>query len=267
MLRSLIIILIFAATGSCLAQDPIPRIDNKDLPRAIISATRSFKGPALFGYMDGGAELYLEYGFEEASITELTLTGEKYKVEIFKMNGQEEAFGIFSVSRFNCRSTPKFTESTCQTKYQLQVCRGSHYISIICRKGNQTDSLNMLEIGKLVSSKITGPDFDLSSYFPETPSTAWQSKCFLARGKLGIVNGAPDLEDYFSGITGYSAAVLNLEKQRILSIKFLNQESMKKFCDLHKWDAGTLTITAKVMPGGEEVSKLAENHIYIISAN
>lgn len=263
MLKHLIPILIVLTTTPCLAQEPFPRIDSTELPGSRISSARIFNGQALFGYMDGGAELYLEYGFKGASITDLNIGNINYKVEIFKMKGPEEAFGIFSVSRFNCRSTPDISGFTCQTKYQLQVCRGPFYISIIGRKGNRTDSLNMLKIGKICIAKINGPDFDLTHFFPESSASVQQVKCFLAKGRLGIVNGAPDLEDYFSGITGYTAVIMNRDGQRTISIKFDTTESLNGFAILHKWDPGQIGSEPKPEPDGALVRILAKSHLYI----
>ncbi len=168
-MKSILSVLAVLAIAPCFAQDPFPRIDSIGLPGVRITSSRTFKGPALFGYMDGGAELYLEYGFTAAEITGLSLAGADYKIEIFKMKGPEESFGIFSVSRYNCRSTPDLSEYTCLTKYQLQVSRGQYYISIIGRNGNRADSLTMLKIGNNILTKINEASVDLSSYLPGTP--------------------------------------------------------------------------------------------------
>ena len=86
--------------------DSFPSIDESDLPDAGFEIPKTYTGASLFGYMNGGAELYLEYGFSGAWINEIHLTGGQYITEIYRMNGPEEAFGIFSVSRYRCKSTP-----------------------------------------------------------------------------------------------------------------------------------------------------------------
>ena len=62
LLVSLILILGFPACFSQLPED-FPLVNKADLPEAKFSSSRTFNGTALFGYIDGGAELYLEYGF------------------------------------------------------------------------------------------------------------------------------------------------------------------------------------------------------------
>ena len=204
-LISSIVLTIFAAF--CTAQIPegFPAIRDGEVEGAQIVRTRTFSGSALYGYMNGGAELYHEYGFTDAVITELTTGTGKYKVEIFRMNNQESAFGIFSVSRFKCISPASFWKYTCHAKYQLQICRGCYYISIINSNGSISDSITSLEIGNLIAEKIDDDDFDFTAYLPETDNNIFQGEnIFLAKGRLGLGNGVPDLEDYFCGVENYT---------------------------------------------------------------
>jgi len=97
---SRILILFFLiVTTICQAQiqEDFPVLDNSDLPDARFQPGRHFTGESLFGYMNGGAELYREYGIVDAVITEFDLKDGHYKCEVFKMSGPEEAFGIYSV--------------------------------------------------------------------------------------------------------------------------------------------------------------------------
>jgi hypothetical protein len=231
------LILLFNTPG-CFSQIPgdFPSISKNDLPDAKFTSSRIFKGASLFGYIDGGAELYLEYGFSVVLVTEIAFMGGKYKTEIYKMNGPEEAFGIFSVSKYRCLDMPTLSKFTCRTRYQLQICKGSYYISIINTAGTRADSIASLRIGKIITDKIQGQEFDLSVYLPGIPEEIIRTKCFLAKGRLGIVNGSPDLEDFFQGITDYTAVIVNDEKT-ILSVKFNNGLSYGKFLELHNWEA------------------------------
>jgi hypothetical protein len=267
MLKYLLAILVLIIPFTCPAQiaDMFPLIKKTDLPDALFSPPRVFNGTALFGYIDGGAELYLEYGFSEAVITDITYRGGKYKTEIFKMKGPAEAFGIYSVSKFNCRSMPDISDFTCQTKYQLQMCKGSFYVSIINSAGSDADQLNMVTLGSIISTKISESDIDLTGYLPGASKEDLKMNCFLARGRLGIVNGSPDLEDLFQGINGFTAVIIRHPDEKIISIKFDSESSLGNFLRLHKWDAGSLISEMTQMPDGMQVKKLGTNRIYIIS--
>jgi hypothetical protein len=242
-LRSLLVFgILFISIPVCVSQikEDSPSVDKGDLPGAKFSSSMTYNGSSLFGYIDGGAELYLEYGFSAAYVTEINFMGGKYKTEIYKMNGPEEAFGIFSVSKFHCQDMPLLSEFTCRTKYQLQFCKGPYYISIINRTGTRSDSIASIRIGNIIAEKIKDKDVDLSSYLPGIPIEEIKAKCILARGKLGIINGSPDLEDYFGGMTGYTAVIVSNGTKKIISVKFENAESFLRFLELHNWKEDNL---------------------------
>jgi hypothetical protein len=243
---------------ACFSQLPedFPSIGKNDLPGAKFHSSRTFNGTSLFGYIDGGAELYLEYGFLVVSVTEITFMDGNYKTEIYKMNGPEEAFGIFSVSKYRYQDMPSLSKFTCRTKYQLQICKGPYYISIINDAGTRSDSIGSLRIGKIITDKIKDEEIDLSGYLKDIPLETLQSECFLAKGRLGIVDGSPDLEDYFQGITGYTAVILKSAENKIISVKFDSNESYRKFLELHNWKEENL-VAAGI------VKKLTGYHLLI----
>jgi hypothetical protein len=258
-------ILLFYITSICYSQIDynFPSPDKSGLPEARFQTPRTFNGASLFGYIDGGAELYLEYGFSAAWVSELSYMGGKYKTEIYRMNGPEESFGIFSVSRYRCKSMPAFTSFACQTKYQLQICSGPYYISIINSSGNKTDSIASLRIGASIVRKIIDPSLDLSAYLPETEIETIKSNIILAKGKLGLMNGAPDWENYFTGVSGYSVVILPGTDKTILSVKFKDEADLVKFASIHNWKMEDVKFTQFTFPGGETVRKLSVHHLYI----
>lgn len=253
-LISVVLILGFPDCFSQLPED-FPSVNKADMPEAKFSSSKTFNGAALFGYIDGGAELYQEYGFSVVSVTEIEYMQGKYKTEIYKMNGPEEAFGIFSVSKYRCLDMPTLSEYTCRTKYQLQICKGPYYISIINVTGTKTDSIASVTIGKIITGKIRDKEIDLSSYLPGIHEEIIKTKCILAKGKLGIMNGSPDLDDYFKEVENYTAVIVKGEKI-IISVKFSNEGSYKKFLDSNKWEDETFDIT-------DRVKKIADNHLLI----
>jgi len=247
--------LLFLISPECFSQLPedFPSVNNGDLPGAKISSSRIYNGTSLFGYIDGGAELYLEYGFSVVSVSEIEYLQGKYKTEIYKMNGPEAAFGIFSVSKYRCLDMPSLSEFTCRTKYQLQICKGPYYISIINGTGTKTDSIASVTIGRIITDKIRDEEIDLTSYLPGINEEIIKTKCILAKGKLGIINGSPDLEEYFKEADNYTAVILKAEKV-IISVRFSNEMSYKKFLEINKWQNETF---------GKDtlVKKIADNHL------
>jgi hypothetical protein len=241
-----------------------PAITASDLPDVNLSEARKFAGSSLFGYIDGGAELYLEYGFVEAVITEIGINSRKFKCEIYKMNGTDEAFGIFSVSKYKCGSFPPVAEFSCQTKYQLQFCKGPFYISIIARSGTEADSIEMLAIGRIISDKISLPEIDLSVYFPETATELLKHNTFMAKGRLGIVNGDPDLEDFFDGAQGYTVFILKSPEKKEMSLVFSNMEDYTDFLKLHRWNQLILESGGPILDQNENIRQLSDKRLLVV---
>lgn len=229
----ILISLLIIVGSSCIAQipDDFPVVSRNDLPEAEFTNVRTFNGSSLFGYMDGGAELYLEYGFSALLVMNINFMDGKYKTEIYKMNQPEEAFGIYSVSKFRCLDMPPLSKFTCRTKFQLQICKGHYYISIINGTGSSSDSTASAIIGRIIVDKIKESEIELSDLLPGISDEELQTQSFLARGRLGIVNGSPDLEDYFLGISDYTALIVKRPGEKIMSVKFENDESCRKFLE------------------------------------
>ncbi|TAL59518.1 MAG: hypothetical protein EPN88_17185 [Bacteroidetes bacterium] len=259
--------LLFSGVSFAQLPEKFPVIDKNDLPGAKFQPARIFNGTALFGYIDGGAELYLEYGFSSVWVSEISLMGARYKTEIYKMNGQEEAFGIYSVSKYKCRGMPPIALYTCQTLYQLQICSGSYYISIINTTGTRTDSIASLKIGEAIIRKISEPSVDLAIYLPDISAETIKSSAILAKGKLGIMNGAPDWEDYFREATGYCAVILKDPHRTILSIRFKSQDDLAKFATLHNFNLENIGSMPSVLPRNETLKKLSDDHLLIVIPN
>jgi hypothetical protein len=260
--------LMFPGILSCLSTfsqlpEGYPVLDKTDLPDAKFSPVRTFNGESLYGYIDGGADLYLEYGFTGVHVLEFSYQNRKYKTEIYKMNNPEAAFGIFSVSRFRCRTRPAFSTYTCQNKFQMQICCGKYYISIINESGSSADSSASILIGKKIVEKISEASAKFDLYFPGISSESIRNEAVLVRGRLGVINGVPDLEGYLKGLVGCTAIILKTPGKTTISVKFGSKEDLEKFGLLHNWELDKISESGYKMAGGETVRKLYINNLLI----
>lgn len=241
-------LLFLCLIGKSQDPPPYPVPDTGNLPGALFGKQKNYNKTSLFGYIDGGAELYLEYGFTGAWVGEIQLAGSIYLTEIYRMTGPEEAFGVFSVSRYHCKSTPPLSPFTCHTPYQLQICSGPFYISIINSTGNSADSAASLKIGEAITGRIKEDPADVSVYLPGIPVEIINHKAVLVKGNLGLMNGMPDMADYLGEASGYTAVILPREEENLLSVRFPSAAEADAFATLHERD-----ITARI----------AENHLLI----
>ncbi len=242
--------------GILQAQESFPVIDTTDLPGARFVQPKTYTGASLFGYMNGGAELYREYGCKAAWIGELEYKGSSFKIELFKMAGPEEAFGIYSVSRFQCKSNPPLAPFTCHTPYQLQLCKGPYYINIINSTGNKNDSMAALQIGKAIAERISGESANVGAYLPGIPADLFNREAILVKGELGLMNSAPDLAAFFNEVKGYCAVILQNTDDALISVKFASDRDKNGFLEHHRQQAGASDTK-------EEITSISENHLLI----
>jgi hypothetical protein len=58
-------------------------------------ALRTFVGTLLFNHIDGGAELYLEFGFKTLGVQRYARGGDELVLEVYEMAGAESALGLY----------------------------------------------------------------------------------------------------------------------------------------------------------------------------
>jgi hypothetical protein len=96
-----------------------------------ITRERDFTGTALYGFMNGGSDLFLEYGFRDLKALELTYKGIPFTVEVYRMPSPEDAFGIYSQHTFKCTPADSRFYTDCSSARQFQAAEGNLYISIV----------------------------------------------------------------------------------------------------------------------------------------
>jgi len=101
-----LVILIFAPQSRAATSEIVdpaeilpqgPSIDRFTLDE---QSVRNFNERGIFDYMDGAADLFIEYGIERGVAAEYIGEGQKVAVEIFKMKTGDAAFGIYTVSNY-----------------------------------------------------------------------------------------------------------------------------------------------------------------------
>lgn len=110
----------------------------------------------LYDYINGGAELYLSYGFKR-------LWARKYQkkdqpeivVDIFDMGSSENAYGVFSHSRET--SSARMGQESEYSGGLLIFWKGQYYISILAYPENDLARKTVFEIGKRIDLSIKEP--------------------------------------------------------------------------------------------------------------
>lgn len=223
------LLFLFTFSLSALAQTTASKQALAAIPGIGEVRSRTFTESSLYGYINGGAELYLEYGFDTLVVTELVCEGRDIKVEIYRMKDPEAAFGIFSVSRFRCNGGPGLTEHICRSAYQLQFCKGPFYVSIINDTGTKEDQETADAIASGILDHITEASFNPALFFTESIDNETMRGAVLVRGPLGLYNGIPELSETFGQTTGYSALMIQSEGRTRASLRFESPGAATEF--------------------------------------
>jgi hypothetical protein len=187
------------------------KISNNDIEGVDISRSSIFNENSLWGYINGGADLYLEYGFVEVLVQELRWENESFKVEAYLMSNPDAAYGIFSVSKYSCHSVGRVAKWDCINPYQVQATLGNLYLSVIAFNGNQKSMELAIQIANIIASKLQYTPFGFPNFIPTNNSNVLESGIKLISGELALQNAYASIEDVFSGLANYKIYVLPME--------------------------------------------------------
>lgn len=128
-----------------------------------VRRTRTFTASGLYGFMNGGADQFLEYGVRKLLVEEITYQGEEYSVEVYEMPSPEDAFGIYSLHTFRCLRRDTLGCIDCLSPYQLQAVSGNHYVSVVFPSG----SLSAKEKVDEVIRKYVPMNMETNPFLPD----------------------------------------------------------------------------------------------------
>lgn len=225
-------ILLFAAHVT-YAQDILPELKPADFPDGKITRTEYFDGSSLWGYIDGGADIYMEYGFDKALVQELQLQQHQFKIDIYQMRDVGAALGIYSVSIHKCSEVDSLPKFNCFSQYQLQMAHGRFYISIVNINGTSEEQVLSKQIARKIIYKSNEKSFHLPLLFMDKAFIPYQKDLKFIRGKLGIQNGFPQWQDLFEEMENYALYLLPVDIKegsiRIAQIQFLTESDKNLF--------------------------------------
>ncbi|HUU00918.1 MAG TPA: DUF6599 family protein [Myxococcota bacterium] len=113
-----------------------------------------FIGKKLFDYMDGGAELYLAYGFSDIGVRNYSQAAVKLTVEIYRLGSPADAFGAFSH-----RSKGKAVEigiPAVLANGMLSFFKGRLYVRLVAKSDPTGAAEVLVAAGKSLAAKLPG---------------------------------------------------------------------------------------------------------------
>jgi hypothetical protein len=190
--------LVAAAAVAC--GRPSPEADR--LPDAVGEWTATaepseFVGDDLFIYINGGAEIYHEHGFERLEVREYGHGDDRVTVEIYTMAGS--AYGIYSYARSASGQSVDLGAGGTLADYYLHFWSGPHLVAATAQGGPGDPQAAALEIGT-----VLGAGFPDSGEVPPLMTLLPADRCAPGSdryvvGPLGLNNAAPRAAALFRG--------------------------------------------------------------------
>lgn len=159
-----------------------------------------YSGEALFDYINGGAEIYFEYGFVKVIVQDYMVAGEHtLTLEIYEMVDPESAYGIYSFKRSpGGRSADIGAESRLED-YYLNFWKGNYLVTLTGFDQEPTTVAGLLSVARSVDEVMHegGSPPSLEGRLPYAGRVEAGIKYF--KGLLGLYNSyAFAQEDIFS---------------------------------------------------------------------
>jgi hypothetical protein len=143
----------------------------------------------LYELINGGAEVYHEYGFRRVLAQEYGDQEQRYiALEIYEMEDPTAAFGIYSLKTGpEGRSIPLGTEAILADHY-LNIWKDRFLLTLSGADADEATREGLVEIGRAVTDKITGagPRPELTHLLPVEPLSP--VKVWYLAGDLALVN-------------------------------------------------------------------------------
>ncbi len=148
-----------------------------------------YEGETLYDYIDGGADIYHEYGFEEVIVQEYkNPEGKEITLEIFKMRTDQGAYGIYTFKRSARGKEVELGNEGQIEDYYLNFWKNDFMATLTGFDEEQQTIDGLLEIARALDAKVEagGETPFLVSLMPQD-GIIKQSLKYL-KGNIGLYN-------------------------------------------------------------------------------
>ncbi len=91
---------------------------------------RVFRGADLYGHINGGSELFLEFGFERLTVQNFRKSEDEISIELYRMTDRIAAAGIYFMKCGNESPDPGLKERHSLNTFQLMFLRANYFVVI-----------------------------------------------------------------------------------------------------------------------------------------
>ncbi|UCF77895.1 MAG: hypothetical protein JSW03_07215 [Candidatus Eiseniibacteriota bacterium] len=172
-----------------VAERPVPRDDFA--PGWTLSGRAlRFAQENLYDYIDGGAELFLEFGFEELAVYRYARGEEEITLEMYRMESPASALGIYLMRCGEETPVEGIRARNSGDRYQFNVLKGSHFVQVNSFEGDESLVPVMVALTQRALQGV--PEGDSVRLFEHLPREG------LVRGSELLIRGPYGLQAVFT---------------------------------------------------------------------
>lgn len=84
----------------------------------------------LFNHIDGGADLFLEFGFERVTVQRYVRAGTEIAAEVYEMSGPESALGVYLMKCGRETALPEIPARNSSETAQFTILKGRYFVQV-----------------------------------------------------------------------------------------------------------------------------------------
>jgi len=186
------LLVFIAALSGAQAADDLTRYlpaDNEVPGWERDSEIRAFQGDELFMMINGGADIYHEYGFSRVvAASFFDASGETVEVEIYEMKDPGAAYGIYTFKAGNGGRSVPLGQAARLQEYYVNFWKGDLLVTLAGSSADGQSVQGVLDLAKAVDTRIeqVGEVPALADFL--TSDTDAFSRAKYVRGPLGVMN-------------------------------------------------------------------------------
>lgn len=169
---------------------------------------KTFVSQNLYGHIDGGAELFLEYGFKQLQIQSYTNGNQTVELELYEMKTSNSALGIYLMKAGEEKPCADLPVRNTANTYQMILTSANYYLQINNFGGDTSVVHIMIDLAQKIISQINQKyDPNLFDYLPKENIIKHSERLFCGPYGLQAIYtfGKGDIFELEGEIFGVSA--------------------------------------------------------------
>jgi hypothetical protein len=212
-----VITIVLLSIASLVALQGFPELPGNIGAWHAVGAAERHTGSGLYAYMDGGAELYLEQGFEELMVRFYERGNDQISVELYRM--KDSGYGIFTLLRSENGEPLEIADAGLSSGYYVIFSSGRFFCAVTSQSEFSDAAQAAVEVAKAVAAMLPRAELTRTELLPEKDRLLNSEK--IIAGPVSMRNVSDALAVLFSGFSKGTAARYGQAKEGSVLAGFL----------------------------------------------